>query len=574
MLTFQFFPLYDGLGDNMLPPDKFLGGFANPALIAVLSLLVLGQAVIHTGALNGITNFILKISNNHPLLSIGLVLLIIMIVSGFVNNTPTVVIFIPIMIAIANQLKLSSSKVMIPVSYASILGGTVTLIGSSSNLLVAGSVVALGLDPLGFFDFTIPGLILAGIGILYVIFVLPKVLPDHAPLADELVGSGDRQFVAQLEIDHKSDLVGKVVQGDSFFEQEDITLKMVQRSDHAFRPPFDGEVTIQPGDVLVVTTTRQAITDLIAEKEYNISRALTQNLINESSDKEAHNENDITLAEVLITPASRMIGLNIEQVGFFHNYHCIVLGIQRRSRVITARMTEIRLAAGDVLLVMGSQDNVQALRESKDALLMEWSTEEIPSKIYARRVNLIFGAVVGVSALGIIPIYLAAFMGALAAILTGCINLRQARRSIDPQIIMIVTAGIGLSVALEATGGASFLAESIVGLMEGIKPVFIMAALFLLMGFFTNILSNNATALIFTPITVNTAHQLGVDPAMFIFAVIFATNCCSLASPIGYQTNLLVMAPGHYKFMDYIKAGLPLVLLIWAAYTAYAYFVF
>jgi di/tricarboxylate transporter len=237
-------------------------------------------------------------------------------------------------------------------------------------------------------------------------------------------------------------------------------------------------------------------------------------------------------------------------------------------------MTEIRLAAGDVLLVMGSQDNVQALRESKDALLMEWSTEEIPSKIYARRVNLIFGAVVGVSALGIIPIYLAAFMGALAAILTGCINLRQARRSIDPQIIMIVTAGIGLSVALEATGGASFLAESIVGLMEGIKPVFIMAALFLLMGFFTNILSNNATALIFTPITVNTAHQLGVDPAMFIFAVIFATNCCSLASPIGYQTNLLVMAPGHYKFMDYIKAGLPLVLLIWAAYTAYAYFVF
>jgi len=280
------------------------------------------------------------------------------------------------------------------------------------------------------------------------------------------------------------------------------------------------------------------------------------------------------LAEVVIAPASRMIGQNIEQIGFIHNHNCVVLGIQRRSRMITSRMTEIRLASGDVLLLMGSTDDVLALREGGDVLVMEWSTEELPSRTHARRVNLIFAGVVGLATFEVMPIHLSALLGVILVILFNCINLRQAMRALNAQIVFLVAAGLALSLALEATGGASFLAENLIRAMDGYHHVLIMAAMFMLMAICTNILSNNATALIFTPIAINTAHLLNADPMMFVFAVIFASNCCSFATPVGYQTNLLVMAPGHYKFSDYMKAGIPLMFIVLATYMIFSYFYF
>lgn len=569
MLFFEIMPLTGEDGSSILSTSELLQGFANPALIAVMALLVLGQAVIRTGALVGVTNLFIKLTGSSKILAIFLILLTVTFISSFLNDTPACVIFIPIMMALAKHLNISPSKVMIPLSYAAILGGVTTLIGSSTNLLVSGTLVELGMEPLGFFDFTIPGVLIAAVGLVYIVFVLPQILPNRVQLADELMNESDRQFVAQLELSYQADAVGKTIDEADLFTSKDISLKMIQRGEHAFLPPFDDNLTLKTGDVLILTTTRQALADLLANKPKESFRKIHQ-LSMLTEDKEG----DTQMTEILIAPASRMIGQNIEQIGFHHNYGAIVLGIQRRSRIITSRMTEIRLAAGDVLLIMGNQTDVNKLRNNRDVILMEWATQDMPSKRLAWRINAIFLSVVGLAAFDILPIHLAAFMGAGLAILTGCLNLRQAMRALDSKIVFMVAAGLALSIALERTGGASFLATSLVATMEGYEPVFIMSAMFMLMAVLTNILSNNATALLFTPIAVSTAATLQVPAEMFIYAVIFASNCCSFASPIGYQTNLLVMAPGHYKFVDYLKGGLPLILLVWGTYTAFSYFTF
>ncbi len=567
MLFFELLPMPNAEGGVTLDASELLMGFANPALIAVMGLLVLGQAVIRTGSLTALSNLFIGIKRGGKILPILLILLTVTFISNFLNNTPACVIFIPIMMAVAKHLNISASKVMIPLSYAAILGGVTTLIGSSTNLLVSGVMVDMGLEPLGFFDFTLPGLAIVGVGLTYIVFVLPKLLPERTDLAGEVLTGGDRTFVAQLELSQDADAVGKTIGEAGLFEDRDMTLKMIQRGEHAFLPPFDENLTLKIGDLLILTTTRDALSSLLSDTPKESFRKIHQ-----MSMMAEDLEGDTQMTELLIAPASRMIGRNIEQIGFHHNLGCIVLGIQRRSRIITTRMTDMRLAAGDVLLVMGSQQEVNKMRANKDVILMEWTTQDMPSKKLAWRINLIFGAVVSLAATSVLPIHISAFVGAGAAIIAGCLNLRQALRALDSAIIFLVAAGIALSVALQKTGGAAFLADTLVTSMEGYPPVAVMSAMFLLMGILTNILSNNATALLFTPIAVSTAASLNVPPEMFIFAVIFASNCCSFASPIGYQTNLLVMAPGHYQFSDYVKAGVPLMLLVWATYTAYAYF--
>lgn len=574
MLTFHFFPLKDEAGTVLISPEKLLQGFSNPALIAVLSLLVIGQAIVRTGSLNDVANIILRMCRNHAGIAVALTLLTVTIVSSFVNDTPTCVIFMPIMAVIAKRLHLSASKVMIPLSYASIVGGITTLIGSSTNLLVSGALVEMGREPLGFFDFTLPGVAIAITGLLYIVYVLPRLLPDRAPLATELVGGENRQFVVQLDVPETSPLIGKLLTEDRLFETAEISLKMVYRGEHAYLPPFDEDVKIKPHDILVVSATRSAISTMFSDAASPMLPKIYELESQSRDDDQKSGKRDTILAEIVIPPASKMIGQNVEQIGFSHNHHCIVLGIQRRSRVITSRMTEIRLAAGDVLLLMGSTEDILSMRDSTGILLMEWSTEELPQRVFARRVNLIFASIVGLAAFEIVPIHISAFIGALLVILSGSLNLPQAFRALNGQIILLVAAGLALSSSLEVTGGASFLAENLIRIMEGYNPVLIMMSMFVLMAICTNILSNNATALLFTPIAVNTATILGVEPEMFVFAVIFASNCCSFATPIGYQTNLLVMAPGHYKFQDYMRGGIPLIFVVTATYAIFSYFYF
>ena len=555
LLLFHFRPIPAPGGENVLDAGALLAGFANPALIAVLGLLVIGQGMVRTGALDRAIRRLIVLRRHHPATTIGLTLLAVIVLSAVLNNTPVVVIFIPIMTALAERMGRSASGVMIPLSYAAILGGMTTLIGSSTNLLVSSTALGLGFPAIGFFDFTIPGLVLAAVGFVYVALVAPRILPDRASPAKALVEGGGKQFLAQIEVRQGGILIGERAVAGMFEALPDVTVRLIQRGEHAFLPPFDG-VVLRPGDEIVLAATRKALTEVV-----------------EHAPELFHADVDIdpasqTIGEVVVAPASRMIGRSLTQLGFHYQTHCIVLGIQRRSRMIRARMDEIRLDAGDVLLVNGRYVDIVALRANRDVLLLERSTRELADRTKVGRAIAIFAAVVALSASGIVPIVICAVAGAAAMVVSGCLNIHQAARAMDRQIIFLVGAALALGAAMSATGGAAYLAHTIVSAFGGAGAAVTISVLFLLIAVLTNILSNNATAVLFTPIALGAASELGVDPRVFLYAVIFAANC-SFVTPMGYQTNLLVMGPGHYRFADFVRAGAPLVLVIWVAFSLF-----
>ncbi|MCG8511338.1 MAG: SLC13 family permease [Rhodospirillales bacterium] len=566
LLTFfSFFPIVDADGANRLPPARILHGFANPALITVLALMVMGQGMLRTGAIDWAARTVLKMGGGSGAVSVGLVLLVALVVSGFLNNTPVVIIFIPVMQVLAARFGRSVSKLMIPLSFAAVLGGMTTLLGSSTNLLVNGALLEMGEEPFSFFDFTVPGVILALVGFFYVYLIAPKLLPDRASFVDRLVDRGGRQFIAQLTLSPDSRLAGKGARGGIFPDLPDMTVRLVQRGETAILPPFE-DLVLRSGDVLVVAATRAALTTAMAEDPGLLNPRFKEAGNAREGDDAAPGVKASVLAEAMVTPASNFIGQTLPRIGFRHKTRCIVLGIQRRSRMIRSRVTDIRLRAGDVLLVRGQSQDIDALKKNKDVLLIEWSAEELPVLTHARRALIIFAGAMTLAAADIVPIVVAALSGAVAMVGLGVLNVRQAARSVDPKIVTAIGAALAMGVALQESGGAAFLAHLVVDAVGGFSLPVVLAILFLLVACFTNIISNNACAVLFTPIAVDMAMEMGVAPEPFAVAVIFAANC-SFATPFGYQTNLLVMGPGHYRFLDFARAGVPLILLLWGAFS-------
>lgn len=569
LLWFHIFPLPDADGQNQLNAMKLLSGFANPTLYAVLALLVMGQAMVQTGALNSMTRLFVATARKRRYLSVIAVVLAVLVVSAFMNNTPVVIMFIPIMQVLAQRLRWSPGRLMMPLSYAAILGGITTLIGSSTNLLVSGVLVAEGLPALGIFDMTPIGLVLAAVGAVYVIFILPKLLPDRGGLADTLRTEG-KQFIAEIDVIAASPLIGERAAAGQFRAMPDVTVRLIQRGSTTILPPFEGTV-LQAGDMLIVAATRSALTDTLTRN----AGFLLAGGEPMATDAESHGreESDHVLAETMIAPASRMIDLTIDMVGFRRRFGCLVLGIQRRGRMTRQRMGEIRLQAGDVLLITGHRADINALRSNPDLVLMSWAIKELPRPRRAPLATAVFACTVAAVASGVLPLSVAALTGAVVMIAGGCLNIRQATRALDRKIFLLVGATLALGAAMEATGAAAYLASLVTNGIAGNDPVLAMIVLFVVVAIATNMLSNNACAVLFTPIAINLAYQLDVDPMVMAITVLFGANC-SFITPIGYQTNLLVMGPGHYRFSDFVRAGTPLAILMWLAFSlvAPAYF--
>ncbi|WP_412776435.1 SLC13 family permease [Thalassospira lucentensis] len=568
LLFFNFFPLADANGDNMMGAATIMSGFANPALLTVLSLLVVGQGMVLTGGVSYIAGLITEHGGKQPAVAIFIGLFVVMLMSAFLNNTPVVVIFIPIIQALSERIQRSPSALMIPLSYAAILGGMTTLIGSSTNLLVSSSLIELGMPPLEFFEFTVIGSVLALVGFAYVLFVAPRLLPALASMSSKLANpdSSGKQFIAQITVGPASQMIGTRPVAGFFKNLPNITIQMIVRREHADLPPFEDDMEIQAGDVLVVAATRKALTEAL-QKDPGLLHADAAAV--SDSGEDTPQKSTQLLAEVMLPPGSRLIGFNLEQIGFRYQYKCLVLGIQRRSRMIRTQMTEIRLEAGDVLLVQGRSEDVEALRTIRDVVLLEWSTRALPRPFHARRAATIFLTVIALAATGIVPIMISSFIGAGLMIASGALNLRQASRAIDRKIVLMVAAALALGNALQMTGGAEFVADQLLAATRGAPAPVILSLFFLIVAAFTNVLSNNACAVLFTPIGIGMAQQLGVPPHVFAIAVVMAANC-SFASPVGYQTNLLVMGPGHYRFIDFLKAGTPLIILLWVTFSLFA----
>ncbi len=574
LLFFQIFPL-TGLYDvNLLNAEVLLGGFSNSALIAVMALLVVGEGIVRTGALEGIGTVI----SGTRLPSIVLLAFVLFLVAGlsaFLNNTPIVLIFIPILQALAHKSGLSPSRTMMPLSYAAILGGMTTLVGSSTNLLISSSMSQQGLRPLTFFEITPLGLMLAAVAIIYVLFILPVIMPERKS-ATAKVQSG-RQYISQFVVPADSGLMGEKAVAGTFKSLPNATVRMIYRGNETVFPPFDDYV-IHAGDTFVLAATRQTLTKIASKHEGLFHPPLPYGLdlqktrikeyeeASEDDESDAPEDRDTVLVEAMITPTSRMVGLTLEQFELQQSQRAIFLGIQRRAQMTAARMTNIRLQSGDVLLLKGRPDRLEALRPERDVVLISGTRGIVPNRTHAKRAVLIFGGAIGCAAVGFISITTAAIAAATLMILTGCMNLRQAGRAIDKTIYLLVGTSLALGTAMTATGGAAYLANVIVSVFGSASPPVILSVFFLVVALFTNVLSNNACAVLFTPIGVGLAANLGIDPRLFAITCLFACNC-SFATPMGYQTNLLVMGPGQYQFGDFVRAGLPLVILVWLAFS-------
>ncbi len=553
MILFHFAPVAGPDGANLLDAKRLLEGFANPALIAVLALLVIGEGLARTGMLDQAAQIIFRVGGR-GWRSIVLVLIVVAGVSGFLNNIPVVVIFIPILQALADRLDRPTSSLMMPLSFAAILGGMTTLMGSSTNLLVSSTLVEVGQPPFGFFDFTVPGLVLATTGLIYVLVVAPRLLPTR-PSPVGAAGASGRQFIAQIAVSKDSKLVGAAIVAGHFASLPTMTLRMIQRGDETILPPFE-DIVVRDGDVLVVAATRKALTDTLKSDPGLLG-------------PDRGDAGDQVLVETMVTPASRLIGQTLDQAQFHDTHHCTVLGIRRRSRMIRAQVSRIHIDAGDVFLVQGSEQDIALFRSDPDVLLMEWSATDLPAPHYARRAGTIFLSVAAAAASGVVPIAIAAVSGAGLMVASGVLDVRRAAQALDRKIVLMIGAALALGAALQETGGARLLADTMIATVGGAGPVAVLSAFFLLVAVFSNVISTKACAVLFTPIAVGIGTGLGVDPRPFAVAVVFASNC-SFASPVGYQTNLLVMTPGQYRFGDFVRAGAPLIVVLWVAFSLFA----
>ncbi|WP_453969327.1 SLC13 family permease [Amorphus sp. MBR-141] len=548
-------------GGPDLSAGDLLAGFSNPGLITILALLVVGQGLYHTDALEQPSAMMVAVVRRYGALALAGVFLAIGTLSAFMNNTPVVVMFLPVMVALGAAVNRSGSRLLMPLSFITILGGMTTVIGSSTNLLAVDVARRAGVADLSFFSFTPIALILAAVGAVYVLAVMPRILTPRRSMADEVRSGAGKQFIAEIQVRDGHPLVGAAATAGLFPKLADMTVRLVQRGERAILPPFE-DVTLQPGDLVIVAATRAAL-----ERTLSQHRSIMSDAASPPGDADGPRvEGVVTLAEAIVAPGSRLIGRTTAQAGFRSDTGCVVLGIQRRSRMPRTPMTDIRMEAGDVLLFAGARDRIKRLRANHDVLLVDWTASEVHQRAKAPRAFLIFAVMVAASAFELVPIVAAALFGALAMLVFGCLNIRQAGRVIDGRIVMLVASAIASATALEATGGATAVAARVLSAMDGSSPALVLSALFLVIAVATNFVTNNAAAVLFTPIAIGVAQRLGLPAEPFVVTVILASNC-SFATPVAYQTNLLVMGPGHYRFRDFVVAGTPLVLILWVTFS-------
>ncbi len=564
LVLFTIFPLTGPDDAVLLRPASLLAGFGNPALITIMALLVMAQGLFQSGALEKLIEQASRRASRSPRGAMIAVLLGAMVSSAFLNNTPVVLMAIPVLVAIANRARLAGAAYMMGLSFITILGGMLTLIGSSTNLLVADTANRLGPTALGFFDQTLPGLVLMSVGTIYVLFIMPLLFNTQQDTQTTTGEGHGRQYIIELRLRPGGALIGAETKAGFLPAMPGMTVQMIKNSGTQMLPPFE-DYKLKAGDRLFIAATRNEISDALATKNHPLKTQLIP-LVPATNDN--RNE-DMMLAELVVAPGSRMAARAVYQTGFTHTTDCFIIGVQRRSRMLRHEMTDIRLEAGDILLVIGGQSQIEGLRQHRDALLMEWSARELPRFEKATMARLIFSATVVLAATSLLPIVVAALLGATAMVLGGVLNVRQASRGFDLRIFLIVPTALAMANALLVTGGAAYIADHFLGLFDGRAPAVIVSAFFLLCAVVTNILSNNATAVLFTPLALSLSQSLGVDPMAFVLAVIFAASC-SFATPIAYQTNLLVMTPGNFVFRDFMRAGIPLIILLWVTYSLFA----
>ena len=558
---FALFP-YERNGEVVLGATDFFAGFGNEALIAICALMMVGKALETTGALQPLANVVGRAWSTKPVMALLTTLVAGAILSAFMNNTPIVVLLMPILVGASLRSKFSVSGVMMPMGLATIVGGMSTTIGTSTNLLVVGISQDLGLKSFSMFEFMLPVVIVGGVAILFLWLVAPRLLPDRTP---PLADTTPRIFNAQLYVKEGGFADGKTLSEVLAKTDNNMRVDRIQRNDSLFLAKLPS-VKIQPGDRLFVKDTPDNLKHyeaLLGTTLYNVSD--DEHPVDEDTPLQAAGQQ---LAEVVITRGSPLHLRTLTAARFSASYGLLPLALHRArapSSQVTGDITMIRLRAGDVLLVQGSRENIEQLKDSGTMLVLDGTTD-LPHTQKAKRALAIMGAVILAAATGILPISVAAVAGLGAMLATGCLTWRDASGALSVPVIMIIVTSLALGRALMDTGMAAWLAESFVAATAALPPPMILSSFLLLMALLTNIVSNNAAAVIGTPISISIAQSLGVNPEPFILAVLFGANM-SFATPYGYQTNLLILSAGGYTFSDFLRVGIPLTIVMWAGFS-------
>ena len=560
LVGFEVAPLHDASGARILSAIDLLGGFANPSLVALLALLVMGQGLVQVGALPWFARPMLSLARHAPRTTVGLVLVGALVLSGFVNNTPVVVLTIPLLQRVAARLGWSASRVMMPLSFVAILGGMTTLIGSSTNLLVSSTLTGLGERALGFFEFAALGSVLAAVGAAYSLLILPRILPDRRNLTQRLLRK-EKLFLGEIDVTAASALLGKTPRDGVLEALPDVQVLLVQRGEDTLDPMSD-EVVIAADDVLIVTADRESLAGALSG---HVGFMLGRELVEKNGGKGRRSAEDHVVAEAMIPPASAMVERTLDAIAFHRRFGCLIIGVEHQGQLATRRLSRMRLEAGDELLIVGARESVEALSDNPDLVLMGRGIHDVPRSTLAPRAVAIFVATVVLAATGVLPIVVSALAGMAMMLATKCLDIRNAWRAIDRRILLLVGSTLALSMALQRTGAGDVVARALLEPLGDASPWVTRTLLFALVAITTNLLSNNATAILFTPIAVALAHSMGLEPSSLAIAVLLGANA-SFATPIGYQTNLLVMGPGHYRFVDFLRGGLPLVALMTVTY--------
>lgn len=553
---FELIPFVSESGKH-LESIEFFFGFGHEALIAVCALMIAGQGLVRTGALEPVGRMLGKLWKISPALSLLITLVVAGILSAFMNNTPIVVLMLPILISVAVRTNTSPSGLLMPMGFATLVGGMSTTVGTSTNLLVVSVAAEQGMQRLGLFDFAVPAMVAAGVAIIYLWLIAPKMLPDRQTALDS---EAPRIFTAHLTIDEDGYSVGKTL-ADAI-ERSDGTLKVerIQRSgthsDIRIMPMPD--VILNAGDKVRVSDTAENLKEY--EKILGAKLFVGKQRVDEEHPLTA---DDQQLVEVIVAPGSPLAGSTLKNVRFVDQYKLVAVALHREGKEVDLfkKLGNVSLHVGDILLVQGSREKIAEMKSKGEFLILD-ATTDLPHTSKAPIALTIMLGIVAMAAVGALPIAISALLGVMLMLMTRCLDWVDASRALSTQVILIVVASLALGDALLKTGGADYLAEVFLYLTDSMPAPVIISALMLLLAILTNIVSNNAAAVIGTPIAISVASQLNLPPEPFVIAVLFGANF-SYATPMAYKTNLLVMNAGGYHFSDFLRIGIPLATIMW-----------